>query len=891
VIVTFYSFKGGVGRSMALANVARAMQMAGLDVAVVDWDLEAPGIESFYFDRQAAEVARARPGVLDLLVDYLEMHDNLGLDAIAERSGQLALLSERLPPMRHLLLELAAPPTGPDAPQPGKLRLLGAGRREGDRFADYANAVQSLDWQRLYAQHHGLAYFDWLRERLEECGDIVLVDSRTGVTEMGGVCTRQLADVVVAFVAPNRQNLEGTIRMVQSFRRPSLAPDRLNRPLEVLMVPTRIDMTSDIKEQFVRDFAPAAEPHWPSPLRSAATRSWDLRVPYISKYAYEELLAVGASDGDSDLQAAYGALAASLAGLAPAGSRLPRRLRGELVRVFGAEFARARVQAEELLQQALGGFDDDARARAASLLARFVIVAPEREQADLARQVDAEEFDEGQHALVKHLLAEGVLRRAGGKRGLLALASDDMAKAPSLREVLDARRPYWLWRQELSAAVLSWARREGDPGALLPARLVEEAVRQRDAHPPHDLLDIERRFIAESEAEAVRQREQAERAAQTQVAQQRVEDLQARLDADQRKWVETSRRTRRWTALAIGSVLIGAAVKIGWDRLLPSGSTPPVSTGPDPSALARAAELAALGRKQAETDPLQAVMTYAEALKLDPRSRDALFGRAVAYSALGDREPALTDLSTLIELSPADNAARLERARHYIARGESDLARTDLQMQAPIATELQVERGLLLERIGEDDMARLAYDAAVDAMGSNRADALFARGSLKERLGDRAAAIADYRSALDAPGSEAARLAARARLERLDPRSTPVRPGVGDLLPVTYMVGSALASGIAQRAAERLDASRFRPRVVRYETANALAPIVDYSSATDRDAAVQVRTQTELALAKSGFKVSFELRRLEGDRERREIRVFLPDALFNPRGAPPNPKK
>lgn len=42
-VVTFYSFKGGVGRSMALANVAfRLADRNDLDVIVVDWDLEAP---------------------------------------------------------------------------------------------------------------------------------------------------------------------------------------------------------------------------------------------------------------------------------------------------------------------------------------------------------------------------------------------------------------------------------------------------------------------------------------------------------------------------------------------------------------------------------------------------------------------------------------------------------------------------------------------------------------------------------------------------------------------------------------------------------------------------------------------------------------------------------
>ncbi len=41
--VTFYSFKGGVGRSMALINTAGILAGRGFRVLVIDLDLEAPG--------------------------------------------------------------------------------------------------------------------------------------------------------------------------------------------------------------------------------------------------------------------------------------------------------------------------------------------------------------------------------------------------------------------------------------------------------------------------------------------------------------------------------------------------------------------------------------------------------------------------------------------------------------------------------------------------------------------------------------------------------------------------------------------------------------------------------------------------------------------------------
>jgi MinD-like ATPase involved in chromosome partitioning or flagellar assembly len=47
-VVTFYSYKGGVGRTFALANVATLLALWGYRILCVDWDLEAPGL-SLYF--------------------------------------------------------------------------------------------------------------------------------------------------------------------------------------------------------------------------------------------------------------------------------------------------------------------------------------------------------------------------------------------------------------------------------------------------------------------------------------------------------------------------------------------------------------------------------------------------------------------------------------------------------------------------------------------------------------------------------------------------------------------------------------------------------------------------------------------------------------------------
>ena len=66
--VTFYSFKGGVGRSMAMMNVAMELVAAGRKVLVVDFDLEAPGLETF----NLPQPKKSPKGIVDFVVDYQE---------------------------------------------------------------------------------------------------------------------------------------------------------------------------------------------------------------------------------------------------------------------------------------------------------------------------------------------------------------------------------------------------------------------------------------------------------------------------------------------------------------------------------------------------------------------------------------------------------------------------------------------------------------------------------------------------------------------------------------------------------------------------------------------------------------------------------------------------
>src|SRR6202034_4956606 len=89
-IVTFYSFKGGTGRTMALANVAWILAANGERVLIADWDLESPGLHRFFQPFMDPGVAQL-PGVVDFIRMYewqmREEIDRLAGDWLIEEGG------------------------------------------------------------------------------------------------------------------------------------------------------------------------------------------------------------------------------------------------------------------------------------------------------------------------------------------------------------------------------------------------------------------------------------------------------------------------------------------------------------------------------------------------------------------------------------------------------------------------------------------------------------------------------------------------------------------------------------------------------------------------------------------------------------------------------------
>jgi MinD-like ATPase involved in chromosome partitioning or flagellar assembly len=305
MIFTFYSYKGGVGRSMALANMAELFYQAGSKVLVVDWDLEAPGIERFFpID---AEKVQSKPGILDLILGYKKQ---------MTKEWELSDSDDDLPfdDPRKFLIEIRSQQLGP-----GKLWLLTSGKRDGDSFSSYAYAIRNFNWQDFYENWEGESYFEWLRQKFNEIADVVLIDSRTGVTEMGGVCVYQFSDFVVMFCPPNQQSLDGTYKMALDFLRPEVQDSRGGRTLELIVVPSRVadSAEEEKRRKFMFEFRTKFDGFIPKEVKSEIKSFYELHIPDLPSYAFDEAIAVG-NNVDNAITKAFYKLSQVIAKLSPA---------------------------------------------------------------------------------------------------------------------------------------------------------------------------------------------------------------------------------------------------------------------------------------------------------------------------------------------------------------------------------------------------------------------------------------------------------------------------------------------------------------------------------------------------------------------------------------------
>lgn len=182
MIFTFYGFKGGVGRTLAVVHAATIFASTrgphGSNVLVMDLDLEAPSVFLYLLPPDEPPIRR---GFVELMAEYLDGGHDAGW------------LREELPKIVYQAAD--------------SLYVLPSGNYTDPAYVETA--------QRL-TEAFNAGFFRDLKEACGALYDYVLIDSRTGLAEVAAAATILLGDVLVACFRPNQANV-GIGMIVQRF--------------------------------------------------------------------------------------------------------------------------------------------------------------------------------------------------------------------------------------------------------------------------------------------------------------------------------------------------------------------------------------------------------------------------------------------------------------------------------------------------------------------------------------------------------------------------------------------------------------------------------------------------------------------------------------------------
>ena len=213
--VTFWSYKGGVGRTLALVNTAFQLARQGKKVLIWEMDLEAPGLMQIPIFHELGNTVRG--GVVDILTRVTDRLDTIGED--------LARYVVRYRDAKDPLLTF---------------EILPAGAPNSEYFKKYTG----LNWSRFFGPDASLGYFVFESMQgilaRENQPDFILIDSRTGVTDLSGVCTVQLPDTVVLVFNLSHQGIEGMASVKRAIDQRSRDTRKPGLPIQTILVASHV---------------------------------------------------------------------------------------------------------------------------------------------------------------------------------------------------------------------------------------------------------------------------------------------------------------------------------------------------------------------------------------------------------------------------------------------------------------------------------------------------------------------------------------------------------------------------------------------------------------------------------------------------------------------------
>jgi hypothetical protein len=225
-VILFYSFKGGVGRTTALASFAIQKARAGDRIVVVDLDVEAPGIGTLL---DAGEgIAGAQWGVVDYLIE--------------------SPVLSKVPDLRDYYHACAREPvTGV-----GEILVFPAGTLNEDFLTKLSRV--DLEPASPPRRHPLVSLLDQIRVELNPTW--ILLDSRSGLSEASGFVSSGLAHLHVLFGTSSEQSWLGLRVVLHQLGAEQIRRDRPQ--LDCILVHALVP-PQPLRESVEKEFRSRAE--------------------------------------------------------------------------------------------------------------------------------------------------------------------------------------------------------------------------------------------------------------------------------------------------------------------------------------------------------------------------------------------------------------------------------------------------------------------------------------------------------------------------------------------------------------------------------------------------------------------------------------------------------
>ena len=191
-IITFYSHKGGVGRTTSLALLASYLSEQGKKIFIIDCDFEAPGLLNFF---SISQFDTPKNGVVEYLNDKrFDTRTVLNDDYVYQVSNKYS--------------------------NDGIIHLMPAGNVFSLNKKHYLEGLSRLD---TFGPSMFLSDMKSLISDIKDnyTPDIILIDSRTGFNNVFGVLSK-VSDHVVALFGDDTQNLPGMEFILDKYSDPEL---------------------------------------------------------------------------------------------------------------------------------------------------------------------------------------------------------------------------------------------------------------------------------------------------------------------------------------------------------------------------------------------------------------------------------------------------------------------------------------------------------------------------------------------------------------------------------------------------------------------------------------------------------------------------------------------